>query len=87
MNKLHWIFVLILVVLLFGCMSAFPLLRDAKLNKAIQPYLDKYGPYTYMEIRLTEDLDGYLGFLWLSPDGSHAIMLSQFNGEWFVQEQ
>ncbi len=87
MNRLKWVGIVFLLVILMGCATAFPLLRDAELNKIVQSHIARWGEYTYMEIKLADDCSGYVAFLWILPEGRRAIVLSQFNGKWVVEER
>jgi len=79
----------VLVLLMVAAMvSALDIVNTRPLKRAVQPYVEAWGPYYGYHIAADEVLGTAAGFVWLDSFGqtAHYVIFAYSDGEWVVYE-
>ena len=79
----------VLVLLMVAAMvSALEIVNTRPLKRAVQPYVEAWGPYYGYHIASDEVQGTAAGFIWLDGFGqtAHYVIFAYWDGEWVLYE-
>lgn len=83
------IFVLMLVLCLFGCVTApvVSVFDTTGLAEAAQPYVEAWGPFRAVNTHICDECEGVVILFWFDGNTmSHYVRLERIDGVWIVTD-